>query len=78
MISIVIIEFHSLDEIDGGLDTVNRGLFINLLDKLMNMLRCEQCFIVSHNDELNTTAADLILLKNNSNQVYQGNIIWKY
>lgn len=68
----------SLDEIDGGLDIVNRGLFINLLDRLMNMLKCEQCFIVSHNDELSTTAADLILLKNNSNQVYQGNIIWKY
>ena len=68
----------SLDELDGGLDTMNRGFFIELLDKLMNMLQCEQCFIISHNNELNTSSADLIILKNNSNDIYDGNIIWQY
>lgn len=68
----------SLDELDGGLDTMNRGFFIELLDKLMSMLQCEQCFIISHNNELTTSAADLIILKNNSGDVYDGNIIWQY
>ena len=67
-----------LDEIDGGLDTNNRGYFIELLDKLMYMLQAEQCFIISHNNELNTAACDLIVLKHNSNEVYQGNVIWQY
>lgn len=67
-----------LDEIDGGLDTTNRGLFIELLDNLMSMLNCEQCFMISHNNELNTSVCDLIILKNSSNDVYNGNIIWQY
>ena len=67
-----------LDEIDSGLDTMNRGYFIELLDKLMSMLHCEQCFMISHNNELNTSACDLIVLKNSSNEIYQGNIIWQY
>ena len=67
-----------LDELDGGLDTMNRGFFIELLDRLMNMLHCEQCFIISHNNELSTTLSDLIILKNNSGEVYDGNIIWQY
>jgi DNA repair exonuclease SbcCD ATPase subunit len=68
----------SVDEIDGGLDTNNRAYFTSLLDRLMNMLQCEQCFIISHNDELNTSSADLILLKNDIDYSYQGNVIWKY
>ena len=68
----------SLDELDGGLDTMNRAFFIELLDRLMSMLQCEQCFIISHNNELTTSAADLILLKNNSGDMYDGNIIWQY
>ena len=68
----------SLDELDGGLDTMNRGFFIELLDRLMGMLQCEQCFIISHNNELNTSSADLILLKNNSGDIYDGNVIWQY
>ena len=67
-----------LDEIDGGLDTSNRGMFIELLDNLMNMLHCEQCFMISHNNELNTAMCDLIILKNSSNEIYNGNIIWQY
>ena len=67
-----------LDEIDAGLDTMNRGFFIDLLDRLMSMLNSKQCFIISHNNELNTSACDLILLKNNSNESFQGNVIWHY
>ena len=67
-----------LDEIDGGLDTSNRGMFIDLLDRLMSILHSEQCFIISHNNELNTSLADLIVLKNNGEIYNGGNIIWQY
>ena len=64
-----------LDEIDGGLDTKNRLQFTYLLNQLMDLLECEQCIMVSHNNELNTEEADIILLKNPGDSVI-GNIIW--
>ena len=64
-----------LDEIDGGLDTRNRLQFTYLLNQLMDLLECEQCIMVSHNNELNTEDADIILLKNPGEQIV-GNIIW--
>ena len=69
-----------LDEIDGGLDSINRQYFITLLDRLMSMLKCEQAFIISHNSELDDTACDVILLKDdpyNSLVSDRANIIWK-
>lgn len=69
----------SLDEMDGPLDTANRIGFVSLLDNLMNMLHCEQAFIISHNNELNTNMADIILLKDNMYEASSSsNIIWKY
>ena len=68
-----------LDELDAFLDTNNRGYFITLLDKLMNLLNCEQCFIVSHNNELSSYNCDIILLKSDEYTAIDGeNIIWKY
>lgn len=64
-----------LDEIDGGLDTKNRLQFTYLLNQLMDLLECEQCIMVSHNNELNTEEADIILLKNPGESIV-GNIIW--
>lgn len=69
-----------LDEIDGGLDSINRPYFITLLDKLMSMLKCEQAFLISHNSELDDTSCDVILLKDdpyNSLVSDRANIIWK-
>ena len=51
-----------LDEIDGGLDTLNRLQFIRLLEELMKILSCEQCIMISHNTELATSDIDLIVL----------------
>ena len=68
----------SIDEIDGALDSYNRAYFINLLDNLMRMLNCEQAFMISHNSELNTSDCDIILLKDSSNDIMRGNVIWKY
>jgi DNA repair exonuclease SbcCD ATPase subunit len=68
----------SLDEMDGSLDGSNRSYFMTLLDNLMNILRCEQCFIISHNSELISELADIIILKDVPGANYGGNVIWQY
>ena len=65
-----------IDELDGGLDTVNRSGFVSLLDALMNILNCEQSFIISHNNELDTSMSDIIVLKNDSGELVNGHVIW--
>jgi len=67
-----------LDEIDSMLDEQNRLAFINVLDSIMSILKVEQCFMISHNIELDTSTCDLILLKNDSPNVPYGNVIWHY
>ena len=37
-----------LDEIDSGLDELNRWAFLNMLDHQLMALKAEQCFIISH------------------------------
>lgn len=68
----------SLDEMDGSLDGSNRSYFMTLLDNLMNIIRCEQCFIISHNSELISELADIIILKDIPGANYGGNVIWRY
>jgi DNA repair exonuclease SbcCD ATPase subunit len=68
----------SLDEMDGSLDGANRSYFMTLLDNLMSILKCEQCFIVSHNNELISELADIIILKDDPGANYGGNVIWRY
>ena len=68
-----------LDEIDGGLDTYNRLTFLEVLESLINILNVEQCFIISHNDEINLNDCDIILLKTNGQYTnIEGNVIFKY
>ena len=67
-----------LDEVDGALDTNNRMQFIVLLQKMMDMLRYNQCIMISHNSEINTANVDLILLKHDSNEELTGNIVYDY
>jgi len=67
-----------LDEIDGALDTNNRLGFVNVLNQLCQILHTEQCIIISHNDEFDTSEADIILLKHSHPDMITGNIIYKY
>ena len=69
-----------LDEIDGPLDENNRILFIDLLNRIMDIMNTEQCILISHNSELNVADADLIVLKADhiSSDYSRGNIVWKY
>lgn len=52
-----------LDEIDATLSSENRRLFIDMLEKQIETLGIEQCFIITHNNEFYNKNVDLILLK---------------
>jgi len=68
-----------LDEIDGGLSTTNRLHFLDVLDRQINMLEIEQCFMISHNSEIDFSDVDLILLKMDQSEVINvGNVIYRY
>lgn len=66
------------DEIDAPLDSTNRTQFALLLEEMMNMLETEQAILISHNSELDTHNADIILLKSNNTEEVDGNIIYRY
>ena len=52
-----------LDEIDAGLDDINKQSFLTLLESQMNMLKAEQIFIISHNlANMNDVPMDCIKL----------------
>ena len=54
-------------------------MFLEVLNKLIEILNVEQCFIISHNSELNLRDCDVIILK--TNDMYNlecGNIIYNY
>lgn len=65
-----------LDEIDGPLDDINRAMFVDVLMKIMNIMKTEQCIMISHNSELDVNNADVILLKSSDGNISDGNIIW--
>ncbi len=68
-----------LDEIDGGLDTTNRLQFLNVLDKLIDILDVEQCIMISHNTEIDFSNVDLIILKIDDSEGFnEGNVIYRY
>lgn len=70
-----------LDEIDGGLDFSNRGLFINTLYQLISLLNINQLVMISHNIESDLSNVDLIRLKGyeeDSNDYRNVNVIYDY
>lgn len=68
-----------LDEIDGPLDTSNRTMFVDVLNRVMDSMGVEQCIIISHNSELQSYDSDTILLRSSEEADYGNcNIIWKY
>ena len=66
-----------LDEMDGGLDTHNRIQFLIMLREMMKSLRYEQCVMISHNSEIDTSDADVICLRSSEPRL-NGNIIYNY
>ena len=52
-----------LDEVDGGLDEINRVFFLKMLDAQMDIIHSEQVFVISqHIEEMSTIPMDVIQL----------------
>jgi DNA repair exonuclease SbcCD ATPase subunit len=52
-----------LDEVDAELDTENRRNFLAILEKQLDKLKNEQCFVISHNDAFDDAEVGVVLLK---------------
>ena len=71
----------SLDEIDGGLDHYNRMMFVDILQKLIQILNIDQLFIISHSVEAALNNVDLIQLSpinDYEDDFSSANIIYSY
>ena len=73
-----------LDEVDDNLDNINRIQFSILIEHIMSGLGFDQCLIISHNNELDLSNTDIVLLKLESQEMVDslynsgGNIIFNY
>lgn len=72
---------RSLDEIDGGLDHINRYMFVDVLNKITQILQIDQLFIISHSVESALNNVDVILLSEDdvyTDQFANANIIYMF
>ena len=73
-----------LDEVDDNLDNINRIQFSILIEHIMSGLGFDQCLIISHNNELDLSNTDIVVLKLESQEMIDslynsgGNIIFNY
>lgn len=69
-----------LDEVDGGLDHLNKAGFIEFIHKIKQILGIEQFFAISHSLEADTSSVDIIKLKSYSDydNSILGNVIYDY
>lgn len=73
-----------LDEVDDNLDNMNRIQFSILIEQIMIDLGFDQCLIISHNNELDLSNTDIVILKMESQEMIDslynsgGNIVFSY
>ena len=67
-----------LDEMDGPLYRQNKEKFIQIVEKQMKRIGCEQVIMITHNNLFENYPVDLILTSHFENNEYnQSNTIWK-
>ena len=49
------------DEVDAGLDSHNRIMFIEVMNQVLDIMESEQCIIISHNTEFDTQNTNRII-----------------
>lgn len=59
-----------LDEMDSNLDKNYREKFLDILEILMDMINCEQIFLISHNNLFNMYPVDVLSLDGNIDESY--------
>jgi len=62
-----------IDEMDKELDSENRRAYVDILEKQLQDMNVEQCFVISHNQEFDTSNLDLILFEGNDVDKYNSN-----
>ena len=68
-----------IDEMDAGLDSDNRGAFMKMLYRQMEMLNAEQVFIISHNlAQMTNIPMDCIMMSVVEKISKLQNVIYKY
>jgi DNA repair exonuclease SbcCD ATPase subunit len=72
-----------LDEIDGGMDSVRRELFFEMLKRRLEDIQCHNAFAITHNNSFSNVEADVILLKGydtmcSESDLSNKNVIYKY
>ena len=70
-----------MDEIDGVLDDVRRQQFIPMVQDSLETLDCNTCAIISHNNEFEDVACDIILMKGANipeEKLKNKTILWEY
>ena len=73
-----------IDEVDDNLDNMNRIQFSILIEQIMIDLGFDQCLIISHNNELDLSNTDIVILKMESQEMIDslynsgGNIVFSY
>ena len=73
-----------LDEVDDNLDNMNRIQFSILIEQIMIDLGFDQCLIISHNNELDLSNTDIVILKMESQEMIDslynsgGTIVFSY
>ena len=74
-----------LDEMDSTLDSNNRKKFIEVIEKLLEIIGAEQCFIITHNEQFDNYPVDIITTQTRDNYIKEciksgkdinHNIIW--
>ena len=64
------------DEMDNGLDKFNKGNFIPLTRRIMDIFKIEQCIMISHATESVFEDVDIISLGPVNNEIPKGNVIF--
>lgn len=70
-----------MDEIDGVLDDVRRQQFIPMIQDGLEEIGCDTCAIISHNNEFDDVACDIILMKGADipeEKLQNKKILWEY
>lgn len=70
-----------LDEVDGAFDEIRRKGFMDVIQKRINEMGCESCFIITHNGEFENIPCDIILMKDakiDEEKLKNKNILFRY
>ena len=65
-----------LDEMDTSLDTYSRGKYIDMIVVYMNLIKCRQVFLISHNSMFDNYPVNVLLTSDmNISNIKQANIV---